>query len=165
MPSLWTGDRLELSLLWYKPCCFPYVYHSVIMLTSFASLSFQGHPQPHFHTKGLVTFHAIVNGLLERVVTKRTVFVDKLAYTCTRYVMWCDVTPCHISLCRSMPCHVKSHVNLRHATCTSYFSCHVMYFHVLPYVTQVTPRHVTLLISCRPETDKWITSFIIEFAN
>ena len=32
------------------------VNHSVIMLTSFASLSFQGHPQPHFHTKAWLHF-------------------------------------------------------------------------------------------------------------
>ena len=36
--------------------CFSYVNHSVIMLTSFASLSSHGHPQ----YKGLVTFHTTV---------------------------------------------------------------------------------------------------------
>ena len=45
-----TGDLVV------KPCFFSYVNHSVIMLTSFASLSFQGHLQPHFHTKAWLHF-------------------------------------------------------------------------------------------------------------
>ena len=35
LPGLWIKARLELTLLWYKPHCFSYVNHVVVVLTSF----------------------------------------------------------------------------------------------------------------------------------
>ena len=39
LPSLGTGVRLRLTLLWYKPCCFLNANYFVIMLTRYWSLS------------------------------------------------------------------------------------------------------------------------------
>ena len=51
LPSLWMGVRLELTLLWYKCCCFSNVIHFVIMPTTYWSLSQQGHLQPYSKSK------------------------------------------------------------------------------------------------------------------
>ena len=45
------GVRLELTLLWYKCCCFSNVIHFVIMPTTYWSLSQQGHLQPYSKSK------------------------------------------------------------------------------------------------------------------
>ena len=51
LPSLWTGVRLRLTLLWYKCCCFSNVNYFVIMPTRYWSLSQHGHLQPHSKSK------------------------------------------------------------------------------------------------------------------
>ena len=51
LPSLWTGVRLRVTLLWYKPCCFSNVNYFVIMLTRYWSLSQHGQLQPHSKSK------------------------------------------------------------------------------------------------------------------
>ena len=51
LPSLWTGVRLRMTLLWYKRCCFSNANYFVIMLTRYQSLSQHGHLQPHSKSK------------------------------------------------------------------------------------------------------------------
>ena len=53
LPSLLTGVRLRVTLLCYKPCCFPNVNCPVIILTRYWSLSQQAHFQPHSKSKTL----------------------------------------------------------------------------------------------------------------
>ena len=53
LPSLSTGVRLRVTLLWYKPCCFSNVHCLVIMLTRHWSLSQHGQLQPHSRSKAL----------------------------------------------------------------------------------------------------------------
>ena len=51
LSSLWTGVRLRVTLLWYKPCCFSNANYFVIMLPGYWSLTHQGHLQPHSKSK------------------------------------------------------------------------------------------------------------------
>ena len=51
LPSLWTGVRLWVTLLWYKPCYFSNVNDFVIMLTRYWSPSQHGQLQPHSKSK------------------------------------------------------------------------------------------------------------------
>ena len=53
-PLLRSEARVDFVVI--QTSLLSYVNHSVIMLTSFASLSFQGHPQPRFHTKAWLHF-------------------------------------------------------------------------------------------------------------
>ena len=53
LPSLLTGVRLRVTMLCYKPCCFPNVNCPVIILTRYWSLSQQAHFQPHSKSKAL----------------------------------------------------------------------------------------------------------------
>ena len=51
LSSLWTGVRLGVTLLWYKPCCFSNANYFVILLPGYWSLTHQGHLQPHSKSK------------------------------------------------------------------------------------------------------------------
>ena len=51
LPSLLTGVRLRVTLLWYKPYCFSKVNCLVVMLTRYWSLLQRGYFQPHSKLK------------------------------------------------------------------------------------------------------------------
>ena len=71
LPSLWTGVRLRVTLLWYKHCCFSNTNYFVIMLTRYWS------PSRHFELalrntlalriKGLATKYTTVKWLIDQL--------------------------------------------------------------------------------------------------
>ena len=62
LPSLWTGVRLRVTLLWYKPCYFSNTNYFVIMLSRYWFLSQQGHLQPHSKSKAWQVGSQLWNG-------------------------------------------------------------------------------------------------------
>ena len=51
LPSLWTGMRLKVTLLWYKPCCFSNANYFVILLIGYwcQSMYYSSYHKINFH--------------------------------------------------------------------------------------------------------------------